>query len=124
ASNIASEGTAAVDTAIGELRRDPFAMIPFFGYNVADYLAYWVKLGKTQDTSKLPRFYLVNWFRKDEKGKFAWPGYAENSRVLKWIFERLDGTAEAEKTPIGLLPTRESLVTSGLDISKAHLDLL
>jgi phosphoenolpyruvate carboxykinase (GTP) len=125
AANMASEGTAAADTAIGELRRDPFAMIPFFGYHVADYLAYWIKTGqKAPAPQKLPRFYLVNWFRKDSQGKFAWPGYAENSRVLKWICERLEGTAEAVEAPIGLLPTKVSLDTKGLNISDATLDLL
>jgi phosphoenolpyruvate carboxykinase (GTP) len=125
AANMASEGTAAADTVVGELRRDPFAMIPFFGYHVADYLAYWVKTGQTApDASKLPRFYLVNWFRKDASGKFAWPGYAENSRVLKWICERLEGTADAVETPIGNLPTRDSLDTSNLPITDATLDLL
>jgi len=124
ASNIASEGTAAADTKVGELRRDPFAMIPFFGYHVADHLAYWLKLGRKYDPKKLPRFYMVNWFRKDANGKFAWPGYAENSRVLKWIVERIEGRAESRTTPIGILPTKESLDTAGLDISKEHLDLL
>jgi phosphoenolpyruvate carboxykinase (GTP) len=124
ASNMASEGTAAADTTVGELRRDPFAMLPFLGYNVCDYLAYWIKTGTRANADKLPRLYLVNWFRKDEKGKFAWPGYAENSRVLKWICERLDGTADAIATPIGRLPTKTSLDTSGLSISDERLDLL
>ena len=124
ASNMASEGTAAADTTVGELRRDPFAMLPFLGYNVCDYLAYWIKTGKTAKADKLPRLYLVNWFRKDAKGKFAWPGFAENSRVLKWICERLDGSADAVETPIGNLPTRTSLDTNGLAISDERLDLI
>ena len=124
ASNMASEGTAAADTTIGELRRDPFAMLPFFGYHVGDYLAHWIKTGKNADPAKLPRFYLVNWFRKDSNGKFAWPGYGENSRVLKWICERLDKAADAIRTPIGYLPTRHTLDTNGLAISQERLDLL
>jgi phosphoenolpyruvate carboxykinase (GTP) len=124
ASNMASEGTAAADTTVGELRRDPFAMLPFFGYHVCDYLAYWIKTGKTAKADKLPRLYLVNWFRKDANGKFAWPGFAENSRVLKWICERLDGTAAAVETPIGNLPAKASFDVNGLSFSDERLDLL
>ncbi len=124
ASNVASEGTAAAENKVGELRRDPFAMLPFCGYNMGDYFGHWLKMGKRTDPSKLPRIYFVNWFRKDEKGKFVWPGYGENSRVLKWIVERLEGTAEAKMTPIGALPTKASLDISGLDITDAQLDLL
>jgi len=124
ASNMASEGTAAADTKVGKLRRDPFAMLPFLGYHVCDYLAYWLKTGKTADAQKLPRIYMVNWFRKGSDGKFAWPGFAENSRVLKWICERLDGSAGAADTPIGRVPTRESLDTDGLSISDSSLDLI
>jgi phosphoenolpyruvate carboxykinase (GTP) len=123
ASNVASEGTAAAENKVGELRRDPFAMLPFCGYNMADYFAHWLALGEKADAAKLPRIYFVNWFRK-ENGKFVWPGYGENSRVLKWIFGRLEGDAEAETTAIGLIPAKESLDTTGLDISDAHLDLL
>jgi phosphoenolpyruvate carboxykinase (GTP) len=124
ASNMASEGTAAADTKIGKLRRDPFAMLPFLGYHVCDYLAYWLKTGQSAAADKLPRIYMVNWFRKDADGKFAWPGFAENSRVLKWICQRLDGTAEAVETPIGYLPTRETLDTDGLSIGDRQLDLI
>ena len=125
AANVASEGTAAAENKVGELRRDPFAMLPFCGYNMGDYFGHWLKLGaEAADASKLPKIYFVNWFRKDERGKFVWPGYGENSRVLKWIFERLDGRAEAQATPIGHLPTAESLDTSGLAITDAQLDLL
>ncbi len=124
ASNVASEGTAAAEGKIGELRRDPFAMLPFCGYNMGDYFGHWLKMGATHDAAKLPRIFFVNWFRKDERGKFVWPGYGENSRVLKWIFERLDGTAEAVDTPIGRLPTRASLDTVGLHLTEAQLDLL
>ncbi len=125
ASNVASEGTAAAENAIGELRRDPFAMLPFCGYNMGDYFAHWLKMGATaKDPSKLPRIYFVNWFRKDERGKFVWPGYGDNSRVLKWIAERLDGTAEAVDTPIGRVPAKTSLDTSGLDLTDQQLNLL
>jgi len=124
ASNVASEGTAAAENAIGELRRDPFAMLPFCGYNMGDYFNHWLKLGAQADAEKLPRIYFVNWFRKDERGKFVWPGFGENSRVLKWIVERLGGRAEAVDTPIGRLPTRESLDLAGLDLTDAQLDLL
>ena len=124
ASNVASEGTAAAENRIGELRRDPFAMLPFCGYNMGDYFNHWLKLGAAADPAKLPRIYFVNWFRKDARGRFVWPGYGENSRVLKWIFERLEGRAEAVDTPIGRLPTREALDLSGLDLGDAELDLL
>jgi phosphoenolpyruvate carboxykinase (GTP) len=125
ASNVASEGTAAAENAIGELRRDPFAMLPFTGYNMGDYFSHWLEMGaKAKDPTKLPRIYFVNWFRKDEGGKFVWPGYGENSRVLKWIVERLEGRAEAVDTPIGLLPAPGSLDVTGLGLSQAQLDLL
>ena len=124
ASNVASEGTAAAENSIGELRRDPFAMLPFCGYNMGDYFNHWLKIGASADPAKLPRIYFVNWFRKDEKGKFVWPGYGENSRVLKWIVDRLEGDAEAVDSPIGRLPSRESLDLTGLDLTPAQLDLL
>jgi phosphoenolpyruvate carboxykinase (GTP) len=124
ASNVASEGTAAAENKVGELRRDPFAMLPFCGYNMGDYFSHWLDMGEVEDQSKLPRIYFVNWFRKDENGKFVWPGFGENSRVLKWIAERLDGKADARPTPIGNLPTPASLDTSGLSLTDKHLDLL
>ena len=104
AANIASEGTAAAENRVGTLRRDPFAMLPFCGYHMADYFAHWLRLGAEADPSKLPRIYLVNWFRKDAGGKFVWPGFGDNSRVLKWIVERLEGRAAATDTPIGRVP--------------------
>jgi phosphoenolpyruvate carboxykinase (GTP) len=124
ASNVASEGTAAAENKVGELRRDPFAMLPFCGYNMGDYFAHWLKVGASTSPEKLPRIYFVNWFRKNADGKFVWPGFGENSRVLKWISERLAGTADATDTPIGRVPTKAALDTSGLDIDDAALDLL
>jgi phosphoenolpyruvate carboxykinase (GTP) len=123
ASNVASEGTAAAENKVGELRRDPFAMLPFCGYNMGDYFAHWLKIGE-RPGAKLPRIYFVNWFRKDRNGKFIWPGFGDNSRVLKWISERIDGKAEARQTPIGNVPTKASLDTSGLTISDDALDTL
>ena len=120
---IASEKTAAAAGRIGELRRDPMAMLPFCGYNMADYWSHWLRIGQ-RPGAKLPKIFYVNWFRRGEDGSFLWPGFGENSRVLKWIFERCDGTAEAVETPIGLLPTREALDLTGLDISDEALDIL
>ena len=126
--NVASEKTAAAEGKVGELRRDPFAMLPFCGYNMGDYFGHWVKIGQAAeqkgDESKLPKIYYVNWFRKDADGRFVWPGFGENSRVLKWIVERLNGEAEGVETPIGVLPTREALDTDGLDLPEADLELL
>jgi phosphoenolpyruvate carboxykinase (GTP) len=121
---IASEKTAAADGKIGELRRDPFAMLPFCGYNMGDYFAHWLSVGAMTDPVKLPRIYHVNWFRKNPAGQFAWPGYGDNSRVLKWICQRLSGQAAAVPTAIGKLPTSDALDTGGLDISEADLELL
>ncbi|WP_327680263.1 phosphoenolpyruvate carboxykinase (GTP) [Kitasatospora sp. NBC_00458] len=122
--NIASEKTAAAEGTVGELRRDPFAMLPFCGYNMGDYFAHWLKVGARADAAKLPKIYYVNWFRKNAGGKFVWPGYGENSRVLKWIVERLEGTGDGVETPIGVLPTVESFDLAGLELSKEDLDLL
>ncbi|WTW95322.1 phosphoenolpyruvate carboxykinase (GTP) [Streptomycetaceae bacterium NBC_01309] len=122
--NVASEKTAAAEGTVGELRRDPFAMLPFCGYNMGDYMAHWLEIGKATDASKLPKIYYVNWFRKDSDGKFVWPGFGENSRVLKWIVERLEGIADGVETPIGVLPTQDSLDLKGLELSDAELELL
>ncbi|MGP7997312.1 MAG: phosphoenolpyruvate carboxykinase (GTP) [Streptosporangiaceae bacterium] len=122
--NIASEKTAAAEGKVGELRHDPFAMLPFCGYNMGDYFAYWLKIGQTADTAKLPRLFYVNWFRKGASGKFVWPGFGENIRVLKWIIQRLSGDAKATVTPIGYLPAPGSLDLDGLDVSWADLDRL
>ncbi len=122
--NISSEKTAAAEGKVGELRHDPFAMLPFCGYNMGDYFAYWLKIGRSTGTSKLPRIFYVNWFRKDENGKFLWPGYGENIRVLKWIMERLSGQAGAIRSPVGNLPAPGALDTHGLSISESDLDVL
>jgi phosphoenolpyruvate carboxykinase (GTP) len=122
--NISSEKTAAAEGKVGELRHDPFAMLPFCGYNMGDYFAYWLKIGSSTDASKLPRIFYVNWFRKGENGKFLWPGYGENIRVLKWIMERLSGEAEAVPTPVGSLPAPGALDTAGLGIDENDLNVL
>jgi phosphoenolpyruvate carboxykinase (GTP) len=124
ASNVASEGTAAAENKIGELRRDPFAMLPFCGYNMGDYFRHWLSMPARTEAAKLPKIFFVNWFRKDMHGKFLWPGYGENSRVLKWIFQRVDDEAEAVETPIGRLPTAASLDVAGLGLSDHQLELL
>jgi phosphoenolpyruvate carboxykinase (GTP) len=121
---VASEKTAAAEGRVGELRYDPFAMLPFCGYNMGDYFAHWLQIGEHADPTKLPRIYYVNWFRKDPDGSWLWPGYGENSRVLKWIVQRLNGHADATPTAIGNLPTRDSLDLDGLPIDPRHLDQL
>jgi len=113
---MSSEQTAAAFGKVGQLRFDPFAMLPFCGYNMADYFEHWLDIGRKGDTDKLPRIFHVNWFRKDADGKFIWPGFGENSRVLEWIFRRCDGEAEAVDTPIGRVPAPGSLKTDGLDL--------
>ena len=118
---MSSETTAAAVGKVGALRFDPFAMLPFCGYHMGDYFAHWLKVGAKADASKLPKLYNVNWFRKGADGKFLWPGYGENSRVLKWVFERVKGTAKAVDTPIGRLPAPGSLDVSGLTIPEANL---
>ncbi len=114
---IASEQTAAAEGTVGALRRDPFAMLPFCGYNMADYWGHWLKIGEMTDADKLPKIYQVNWFRKDENGKYIWPGFGDNSRVLAWIIERVEGRAEAEETPIGGKPKDGDLYLEGLDLT-------
>ena len=118
---MSSEKTAAAAGAIGDVRFDPFAMLPFMGYNVGDYIKHWLEIGEATATENLPKMFWVNWFRKDENGKFMWPGYGENSRVLKWVVDRLDGNADAVATPIGNVPTVESLDRSGLDIDDEQM---
>ena len=121
---MASETTAAAGGAVGKLRFDPMAMLPFCGYNMADYFAHWLKIGTKTSAEKLPQIFFVNWFRRDADGKFLWPGYGENSRVLKWVFERLNGSAVANKTAIGYLPDAGSLDISGLKVSSEDLEQL
>jgi phosphoenolpyruvate carboxykinase (GTP) len=111
-----SETTAAAIGRAGVLRRDPFAMLPFCGYNMGDYFAHWLSFAQKTDRAKLPKVYFVNWFRKSADGKFLWPGYGENSRVLKWVCERVEGTGKAQKTAIGYLPTPDALDLSGLNL--------
>jgi phosphoenolpyruvate carboxykinase (GTP) len=122
--NVASEKTAAAEGTVGELRYDPFAMLPFCGYNMGDYFAHWLEVGAHADPEKLPRIYYVNWFRKANDGHFLWPGFGENSRVLKWIVDRLDGRAEGVQTPIGVVPTQDALDLDGLEIDDKDLEQL
>jgi len=121
---VSSETTAAAAGTIGQLRRDPFAMLPFCGYNMGDYFSHWLAIGAKADADKLPKIFHVNWFRKSEAGKFVWPGFGENSRVLKWIVDRLDGKADGTETPIGIVPTAASLDTAGLDLPAEDLATL
>ena len=121
---MASEKTAAAEGTQGELRFDPMAMLPFCGYNYADYFAHWLGMEKATDPDKLPKIFFVNWFRRDDDGRFLWPGFGENSRVLKWVFERVNGDVDAIDTPIGKLPTKESLDTDGLEIDEADLEAI
>ena len=119
---MSSETTAAAAGEVGKLRRDPFAMLPFCGYHMADYWAHWLKIGR-REGAVLPKIFYVNWFRKDlETGSFLWPGFGENSRVLEWVFRRCDDAAEARDTPIGRVPTPDSLNTDGLDIPENELE--
>jgi phosphoenolpyruvate carboxykinase (GTP) len=118
---LSSETTAAATGAVGVVRRDPFAMLPFIGYNAGDYFNHWVQTGKSADATKLPKIYYVNWFRRDADGGFLWPGFGENSRVLKWVIERLEGSAAAVETPVGHVPTPESLDTDGLEITDEQI---
>ena len=121
---MSSEKTAAAAGKIGDVRFDPFAMLPFMGYNVGDYIGHWLEIGAKAEADKLPKLFWVNWFRKDDEGRFMWPGFGENSRVLKWVVERVQGKGGAAETPIGLVPTPEALDTSGLDIDEATLTTL
>ncbi len=119
-----SERTAAAAGTVGELRRDPMAMLPFCGYNMGDYFSHWLKMGAKTEANKLPRIFYVNWFRKDADGGWLWPGFGENSRVLKWIVDRISGKGEAVETPIGYLPTTDGIDTSGLDVSEQQMEEL
>jgi len=116
--------TAAAAGVIGKLRHDPFAMLPFCGYNMGDYFEHWLSMEKRTDPHKLPKIFYVNWFRKNAEGAWLWPGYGENSRVLKWIFERCDGENQAIESPVGYLPAPGALDIQGLSISQDSLDQL
>jgi len=120
-----SEITAAtISNNIGQVRRDPFAMLPFTGYHQGDYLNHWLKIGAATQSENLPKLYYVNWFRKNNEGKFLWPGYGENSRVLKWIFERTEHTANALKTAIGWIPSENDLDLNGLNLKPESIQAL
>jgi phosphoenolpyruvate carboxykinase (GTP) len=118
---LSSETTAAATGQVGVVRRDPMAMLPFIGYNGGDYFGHWIVLGKEADAIKLPKIFYVNWFRRDDDGRFLWPGFGENGRVLKWIVERLEGRATAAETPIGRVPTAEALDVDGLGLTPDEL---
>ncbi|MDO5754445.1 phosphoenolpyruvate carboxykinase (GTP) [Arthrobacter sp.] len=120
-STLSSETTAAATGAVGVVRRDPMAMLPFIGYNAGDYLKHWIELSESANPARLPKIFLVNWFRRASDGSFAWPGFSENSRVLKWIIERIEGKAAAVETPIGFVPTLDSLDLDGLDVTEAGM---
>jgi phosphoenolpyruvate carboxykinase (GTP) len=123
-STVSSETTAAATGELGKLRHDPFAMLPFCGYNMGDYFSHWLKMGKSQSQDKLPKIYYVNWFRKNDQGEFLWPGFGENSRVLKWIFERTSGSQNATSTAIGNIPSPDALDIQGLQVTHEVLDNL
>jgi phosphoenolpyruvate carboxykinase (GTP) len=121
---MSSETTAAAAGAVGNLRRDPFAMLPFCGYNMADYFAHWLEVGAGAAPEKLPKVFYVNWFRKGEDGRWLWPGYGDNSRVLEWVFDRVSGGGEAVETPIGYVPAPGAIDVSGLDVSAEDMEEL
>jgi phosphoenolpyruvate carboxykinase (GTP) len=118
---MASETTAAAAGAVGNLRRDPFAMLPFCGYNMADYFAHWLHIGASTGADKLPKIFYVNWFRKDADGRMLWPGYGENSRVLEWVFDRASGRGDAVETPVGWVPAPGAIDIEGVDVSKEDM---
>jgi phosphoenolpyruvate carboxykinase (GTP) len=121
---MSSETTAAQAGAVGKLRFDPFAMLPFCGYDMGDYFGHWLEIGTATDADKLPRLFWVNWFRRDEDGRFLWPGFGDNSRVLKWIVERIEGRGGYADTPIGRVPTADAIDTAGLDLEDGVIDKL
>jgi phosphoenolpyruvate carboxykinase (GTP) len=119
---LSSETTAAASGNVGVLRRDPMAMLAFCGYNIGDYLAHWLKMGRS--VKNPPRIFRVNWFRTDEQGKFLWPGFGENLRVIKWIFDRCDGAGKGHATPIGIVPTIDAIDRTGITVTDAAMDAL
>ena len=119
---LGSEQTAAAEGKVGTVRRDPMAMLPFLGYNVGDYFAHWIDIGKNADESKMPKIFFVNWFRRGGDGRFLWPGFGENSRVMKWIIDRIEQKAGGKTTPIGTVPTADDLDLSGLDVDAADVN--
>ena len=119
---LSSETTAAATGAVGVVRRDPMAMLPFIGYDAGDYFSHWINMAKNNDESKFPKIFYVNWFRRDEDGGFLWPGFGENSRILKYVIERVEGKVDAIETPIGLVPSPGAIDTDGLDVTDAQLE--
>ncbi len=119
---LGSEQTAAAEGKVGTVRRDPMAMLPFIGYNVGDYMQHWIDVGKNSDESKMPAVFFVNWFRRGDDGRFLWPGFGENSRVLKWAIDRIEHRAEGRSTPIGIVPTAADLDLNGLDVDASDVD--
>jgi len=119
---LGSEQTAAAEGKVGTVRRDPMAMLPFIGYNVGDYMQHWIDVGKNSDESKMPAVFFVNWFRRGDDGRFLWPGFGENSRVLKWAIDRIEHRAEGKSTPIGIVPTAADMDLSGLDVDASDVD--
>ena len=117
AATLSSETTAAAVGKVGVVRRDPFAMLPFIGYHVGDYFKHWLNIGKRTEENKLPKIFYVNWFRRGENGRFLWPGYGENSRVLKWVLEQVEGANNSVESPIGYLPAKGAIDVSGLEIN-------
>jgi phosphoenolpyruvate carboxykinase (GTP) len=118
---LSSETTAAATGAVGVVRRDPMAMLPFIGYDAGDYFGHWISMAKNNDESKFPKIFYVNWFRRDDDGGFLWPGFGENSRILKYVIDRVEGKVEAHETPIGLVPPASSIDTDGLDVTEEQL---
>jgi phosphoenolpyruvate carboxykinase (GTP) len=119
---LGSEQTAAAEGKVGTVRRDPMAMLPFLGYNVGDYFAHWIDIGKNSDESKMPKIFFVNWFRRGADGRFLWPGFGENSRVMKWIIDRIEQKAGGKTTPIGTVPTADDIDLSGMDVDPADVN--
>jgi phosphoenolpyruvate carboxykinase (GTP) len=116
-----SEQTAAADGKVGTVRRDPMAMLPFIGYNAGHYMQHWIDIGKSSDESKMPKVFFVNWFRRGDDGHILWPGFGENSRVLKWVIDRVEGKTGGQPTPIGIVPEVDDLDLSGLDVDPGNV---